>query len=230
MIDRVARLTGFEGWEPQGDFKPALEFNEGELEAGAPRIDFNAKSLYDLVSKEYSEGIFVEVGAWVGRSTAYLASVISPAIKLYVVDTWQGSFGQDPQSEKAYRSLLQKNEGDVFRVFLENMTRWGYIHAMTPLRMRSLQAARLFRDDSLTFCFVDAGHDYASVKQDLTAWFPKLRPGGVIGGDDYGVDWPGVDRAVNEFFAPLGKISSVGRCWYSRKSQHKRDTCPTQVS
>jgi predicted O-methyltransferase YrrM len=219
MIDTKARLKKFgrrNAAAPQ--VVPIFTYNEGELAPDAPRIDFNAKELYQMAAREFSQGTFVEVGAWVGRSTAYLASLIAPGVKLWVVDTWQGSFGQDPRSEEHYKALLEKHNGDVFRVFLDNMEKWGFLYRITPLRMLSILAARLFPNSSIDFCYIDAGHDYVSVKEDLHAWYPKVRSGGVISGDDYGVDWPGVDQAVNEFFAPIANVKTLGqRSWYLRK-------------
>jgi hypothetical protein len=51
------------------------------------------------------------------------------------------------------------------------------------------------------FVYIDAAHDYDSVRDDLAAWYPKLAPGGLIGGHDYSSAWPGVTQAVNEFMA-----------------------------
>jgi hypothetical protein len=50
--------------------------------------------------------------------------------------------------------------------------------------------------------YVDASHFYDDVKRDLEAFFPKLKPGGYIAGDDYdrrGIWDHGVTRAVDEF-------------------------------
>jgi hypothetical protein len=51
---------------------------------------------------------------------------------------------------------------------------------------------------------IDAGHDYRSVKTDLQIWWPLLRPGGILIGDDYITDdhnpWPGVRQAFDEAF------------------------------
>ena len=43
----------------------------------------------------------------------------------------------------------------------------------------------------------------ASVEADLAAWFPKVRPGGVLCGDDF--DWPGVSEVVIDFMTRRGK-------------------------
>lgn len=55
---------------------------------------------------------------------------------------------------------------------------------------------RRFADGSLDFVWLDAGHDYASVRSDIAAWLPKVKPGGLLGGDDWPMD--GVARAVRE--------------------------------
>jgi predicted O-methyltransferase YrrM len=179
---------------------------------------FYFQGVYDLAVSEFPQGVFVEVGAWLGRSTAYLASRIQGLpIKFFVVDTWRGSAGSDAKSDDFQKSVLAQNQGDVFSIFLGNMKRCGVLQSLIPLRMLSTQAAELFHDSSIEFCFLDAAHDYNSVKADLDAWFPKIRPGGIIAGDDYGVEWHGLDRAVNDFFAGLGKLMTRGRAWLFRK-------------
>jgi hypothetical protein len=50
------------------------------------------------------------------------------------------------------------------------------------LRLTSEQAADLFAEDSLDFCYIDAQHDFLSVLQDITRWWPKVRSGGIIAG------------------------------------------------
>jgi hypothetical protein len=61
----------------------------------------------------------------------------------------------------------------------------------------------------MDFVYIDARHDYESVKEDLHAWFDKVRPGGILAGHDYadGIlvqgDF-GVKTAVDEFFAERG--------------------------
>ena len=67
--------------------------------------------------------------------------------------------------------------------------------------------ARAFADGALEFVYVDATHLYADAARDLAAWWPKLRVGGVMAGDDYFNGYVphakytfGVKDAVDEFF------------------------------
>jgi len=50
---------------------------------------------------------------------------------------------------------------------------------------RSIEAVDSFSDESLDFVFIDGNHKYEYVKADLEAWYPKVRQGGIIAGDDY---------------------------------------------
>jgi hypothetical protein len=50
---------------------------------------------------------------------------------------------------------------------------------------------------------LDGGHDYGSVMADLQAWWPLVRRGGMLIGDDYNTNgvWPEVRQAFDEFFS-----------------------------
>jgi len=71
------------------------------------------------------------------------------------------------------------------------------------IRNTSRAASEQFEESSLDFVFIDAQHHFDAVLEDLTIWFPKLRPGGVLGGHDWGLDYGpplfGVEKAVREF-------------------------------
>ncbi|MHB1427043.1 MAG: class I SAM-dependent methyltransferase [Gemmataceae bacterium] len=167
---------------------------------------FDFADIYDHMIERARDGaVFVEVGAYLGRSTLYLASRIQKAakkVRVYVVDRWDGWIYNERESfeeEREDDSLLE--EGDVFQHFIRNVLRAGVEDVIFPLRMPSEQAAGLFEDGTLDFVFLDADHDYKAVRRDLEAWFPKVKRRGVLGGHDYlHPHFPGVRRAADEFF------------------------------
>jgi len=84
-------------------------------------------------------------------------------------------------------------------------------------RKDSVQAAACFDDASLDFVFIDAEHSYESVAADISAWWPKLKPGGFLLGHDYGQPrFPGVQRAFDELL-PSGLTHAPDFTVFQRK-------------
>jgi len=80
-------------------------------------------------------------------------------------------------------------------------TRRDWFTRYTLLEMKSVEAAAVIPDASLDFAFIDAGHGYRAVHDDIRAWREKVRPDGWLLGHDYGHSrYPGVARAVDEWF------------------------------
>ena len=69
----------------------------------------------------------------------------------------------------------------------------------------------------MDFVFIDADHRYESVKADIRAWVPKLRPGGMLSGHD--IDYPSVLRAVSEL-VPNFKDVGVNVVWEAKKEDY----------
>lgn len=158
---------------------------------------FEYTIFYDMCMSMISDNsVMVEVGSWVGRSSCYVASLIRKSgknIDFYCVDTWEGS----EEHVDIIKSMNEEGK-TLFDEFKNNVRECGLEDYITPIRMESVEAAKTFEDNSIDFVHIDAAHDYENVMNDIKAWYPKVKPGGLITGDDYG--WDGVYRAVNEFF------------------------------
>lgn len=138
----------------------------------------------------------LEVGSWVGLSalTLYEGTGESEHCKVFCVDTWQGS-NTDTTSLLAMRAGGDK----VYEAFCENVGHLLGRHIL-PLRGTSLAWARRWDDEPLDLVFIDADHCYDAVKEDIQAWLPHVRDGGILCGHDYCSEFPDVMRAVHELF------------------------------
>ena len=161
--------------------------------------------------RERGDCIGCEVGvAYGGHSLAILSQ--SHVARLYAIDP--------------YLEYGDVTNGFLFRTISDKALRqryWDllYLHVadrLSPfgeraclLRMKSLDAVPQFSDASLDFIFLDANHSFDAVMQDLSAWFAKLKSGGLFCGDDYASSrHPGVTQAVNKFFKAKGiKVHSA---------------------
>ena len=171
---------------------------------------FSYPNLYSRIVKRFPSGSrFVEVGCWKGKSAAYMCVEIANSnkdIEFFCVDTWEGSVEHQEMKE------LPK----LYDIFIDNMRPVEEYYF--PLKMTSLEAAKKFKDNSLDFVFIDASHEYEDVRNDIFAWYPKVKPGGIIAGHDYyheEYDWfPGVKQAVNEL---LTDFIVEEKCWIHHK-------------
>lgn len=160
----------------------------------------------------------VEIGSWLGESTEVIAGYVKP-YPVVVVDWFKGNKGT------ALEEIAEKE--DIFPLFKKNMMDVGLWGQIRPFLMDSIEAANFFKEDYFDFIFIDASHDYESVKADIEAWYPKLKSGGIISGHDceqrewdekyIGIDvhdhvHHGVIKAVNEFFN--GEFNIDERIWW----------------
>ena len=162
---------------------------------------FNFQEVYKKVLESVESGTFVEVGCWLGASTSYMGELIKHNKKdgkFFAVDTWEGS-----PDEEIHARLIASRGGDIFSIFKENMEAAGIKDIVNPIRKPSVEAAKDFEDESIDFVYIDAGHTYKEVYEDLTSWIPKVKKGGFVGGHDYYphfIRGNGVKEAVHEFF------------------------------
>lgn len=130
------------------------------------------------------DGIGVEVGVQRGIFSECILRRSKLRV-LYSVDTWATKIA----GEKEYLEARQRLE------------QFGTRSVM--LRTTSLEAAKSFVVNTLDFVYIDADHSYESVRDDMAAWWPKVRGGGILAGHDYDSHTPGVIRAVDEFQASV---------------------------
>lgn len=144
----------------------------------------------------------VEIGAFLGRSSCAIAS--NTKGRLTCVDTWNGLIAIQSQPQKSADQMF-----DDFRFNLIGLDNVG------ALRMSSLDAAAEARKHGVMFdmVFIDAEHDYENVKEDIRAWTPLIKPGGLLCGHDYADGWPGVVKAVDEWVVGR-KIVEGTSLWY----------------
>lgn len=144
---------------------------------------------------------FLEIGTAFGRSSAYMGEAIrasGKAIDFHCIDPWEWGGHDRGQPE-----LLDKCGGSPMSAFIYCMTehapgllgRYVTAHALTS------EAACADMGGTWDLIFIDGDHSYEAVRGDIARWLPKMRPGGMIGGDDFCPrEYPGVVRAVQEAF------------------------------
>jgi len=144
-------------------------------------------------------GDAVEIGVKTGKYSDFLLTHWHGR-RLISVDPWLEA---EPEEYVDRANVPQGEHERFYETTLQRLAPHGKRSEIR--RLMSVEATRDVPDASLDFVYIDARHDYESVLEDLDAWFPKVRPGGILAGHDY-VDGTfssgvfGVKSAVDEFF------------------------------
>lgn len=182
---------------------------------------FGFEDVYSsMVSKFDSGSHFVEVGVWKGMSACFMAVEIinsGKEIKFDCVDTWE--------YVETSKEISQHQFDRLFEIFQSNIE--PVKDRIEIVKSLSWDGAERYDDCSLDFVFIDAAHDHESVIKDLTAWYPKIKIGGVIAGHDYHYHC-GVFTAVNEFFEKQ-EIKQIGSCWLVEKKKESTYSLPLKI-
>ena len=138
---------------------------------------------------------FVEIGVDWCENTVQFNRILhhfyagNTTFEGYVVDSWghrgveladDGNVVQDKNEDaggakaKRYCSRYFPQPGPQNR------------YNVTMVQGLSVASAARFPDNYFDFIYIDALHTYNATKDDMDAWWPKLRPGGLFAGDDFG--------------------------------------------
>lgn len=153
-------------------------------------------------------GVVVELGFFAGRSTSVMAPICKKNGSTYhAVDNCKGNNTTDVAA-KAQRTR------DIKQIFENNMRSLHLLDYINVHQMDSAEAAEIFDDESVDFCFVDASHVAEDVRRDIEAWWPKIKSGGVLGGHDYTFDSV---RGVVDIFVQTHQLKLIlsqdKQCW-----------------
>lgn len=158
--------------------------------------------LGDLATKVPSSLEIVELGSWKGGSSRFLAagSQYGGGAHITCIDIWP--WEPDRQA------------------FMDTMD-WSRV---TPLRGRSTEIAKMWMKP-IGLLFIDAAHDYRSVKADYRAWSGLVADGGWLAFHDSDRDNPygivGPRRLIDEEVEPSGlwtDVSMTNSLWTGRRA------------
>jgi hypothetical protein len=137
------------------------------------RVEFwsrviNARGLRDVA----------EIGVWKGE---FAEAVLSrcPEIGTYLmVDPWRHLDDWNKPANADDASF-----DDYYQLVLERTSPWAAKRSV--LRGRTTEVIHEVPDESLDFAYIDGDHSLRGITIDLLGIWPKVRSGGIVGGDDF---------------------------------------------
>lgn len=149
--------------------------------------------------------VVLELGSWLGKSTRFIAQA-APNAALIALDHWLGS------AEHKINPTLRPMLPILHETFLKNC--WALRDRLIPLRANTVPGMKLVHGHGILpdLVYVDAAHDYQSVRADIMTAL-ELFPDALLCGDDF--QWPGVAQAVRERVSEGAMTALVkGNAWW----------------
>jgi len=189
--------------------KLEIERDEKCLIVYGHRFPYQRIGLDDLAERiDGPRRTMVEVGSLVGWSTRIWLNHFENVTS---VDPYHGGYHEADANSSQDRL-------DVARAVF--VARFMDEPRLRQMQMPSWEAVESFEAESQDFVYLDGDHRYQAVKGDIERWWPAVRTGGYMGGDDWHM--PSVVQAVTEAFGdPIivpGDPNFVANRWLVKKS------------
>ena len=139
-------------------------------------------------------------------------------------------FGVDPyQTYKTFSDMVTIPDVNEFNLMYNTLVQKIASHRDRD-RIKLIRKPSVEAVDDITkvdLVYIDGNHSYESVKEDIAAWEPKVRVGGIIAGHDYNKAkdrhrkiFSGVIQAVDEYAAANNRslLVNVPGNWHWIKS------------
>ncbi len=165
-------------------------------------------------------------GAEIGVQTGVYSQTLRQSWEgreLYLIDRWRFDPGY-----KDIANIPDEEQKENYMIVVEKFIDDDSVQI---IRKDSLEAARQFPDEFFDWLYLDADHSLEGCANDLRAWYPKLKTGGIFAGHDY-IDGEfiggvfGVKSAVDGFISGLNTglyltEETPLRSWYFVKPADK---------
>ena len=186
---------------PDEIYNLAIKYGSGMMDSG--ELVYLAGALAICPWKN-RDSIVVEIGAYHGVSTVYMAKVLQLLKKQMTI------LSIDPFERSRPDKL---NPRGSYSAYLKTIKKSHFENTCLPLVAFSQDAAPVVAD-RVGLLIVDGNHQYQFVKQDLMLYGLKLLPGGIIFIDDYSSIYDGVVRATDEYLQQNNQLTILHKTYY----------------
>ena len=163
----------------------------------------------EMVDKAQDGDHFVEIGTFLGQSTAHMAQLIKNSKKKISFDTidifWliphtlknYKDAGHPKSFYDYYNNIMQEWDLSIIDVIKHPMRVLDVDKYINFITCDEKYSHKIYEDNSIQFLWIDGDHGVDVVYNHLVNFWPKLKKGGYIGGDD--IHYEEVLDDVNRF-------------------------------
>ncbi len=149
-----------------------------ELTMKAPGRHQNRLRMLEMMPKG---GRCAEIGVWNGGFSAAILDVTAPS-ELVLIDPWD-LLAEQTKDEWTHKS---HEDAKIMQEMYDNVSSlYGNLDNVEIRKGFSAEVLLSYPDHYFDWVYIDGNHTYDYVKKDIELSFKKVRPGGIIAGDDF---------------------------------------------
>ncbi len=138
---------------------------------GTEPFPAGTRNMFGQIFQELGFRVGAEIGVRAGEFSETLVKAQPDLIKHYAIDPWHPySRTSQPRQDRYLRFAHFRLDPFPCAEFMQ---------------MTSMDAVKLFPDQSLDYVYIDGLHDFDNVMMDIIHWVPKIKIGGIVSGHDF---------------------------------------------
>jgi hypothetical protein len=158
-------------------------------------------------------GTIVEVGALFGRSSYIWAMNTDPTTKVFCIDPWERVHWIVEVVEKPQNAALPFSAA-AHAYYTRECPNIIRIKGYSP------QVVEDWWTDPIDLYFEDSDHEEAALSRNFNFWVPRIKPGGILCGDEYAPEYPATLAKIRTYEKLWNtKAVTTGLFWWMRKPE-----------
>jgi hypothetical protein len=169
------------------------------------------RGIIEIARQVPKHGTVIETGSLYGRSSFVWAKNVHPSARIICIDPWIREQWIIDRVEKPQKATLPFG----FEAFLQH-TRG--CHNIIPLRGNSPDIVQNIWCSPIDVYFDDSVHQEPYLSRNYDFWVRFVKPGGIVGGDDYMDRHPDVVRYADALSKSWNQtLKRAGNVWWLTK-------------
>ena len=149
----------------------------------------NEREFFKFLKAYYNRPLVgVEIGVYRGENSFDMLANLKIE-KLYLIDPYEDYYGGCWESRKK-----QSEYDDIYNTITKKLI--PYKDKVEVIRKKSCDA--IDKIPEVDFVYIDGNHEFDYVLQDIALYYPKIKEGGVLSGDN--LEYKDVANVVTQFF------------------------------
>lgn len=158
--------------------------------------------------------IMMELGTWAGHSACIWGEELKKYknCKVVCIDSYSIYESLNDKTHDKLREHIKS--GQVINYLTKNIELCGLKDIVYLFKTSHEKASEFFKNEFLDYLYIDLGITYEEQMDIFKRYYPLVKKGGWIGGDDYDDGHAYRKKAVNDF---LGPVESKECFWFKQK-------------